>query len=98
MILGGKQMNTLDMVSKEERVALFYETLQLVKDDEDIQALFYETLQLVKDDEDTQASISQDTIKNLLEGLENKKLVPADMGGCWRLISKACKKLAVFYS
>lgn len=74
-------MNTLNVVSKEERAALFYETLQLVRDDEDIQDL-----------------ISQDTIENILEGLENKKLVPADMGGCWRLISKACKKLAVFYS
>jgi hypothetical protein len=74
-------MNTLNVVGKEERAALFYETLQLVRDDEDIQAL-----------------ISQDTIENLLEGLENKKLVPADKGGCWRLISKACKKLAVFYS
>ncbi len=74
-------MNTLNVVSKEERAALFYETLQLVRDDKDIQAL-----------------ISQDAIENLLEGLENKKLVPADMGGCWRLISKACKKLAVFYS
>jgi len=74
-------MNTLNVVSKEERVALFYETLQLVRDNEDIQDL-----------------ISQDTIENILVGLENKKLVPADMGGCWRLISKACKKLAVFYS
>lgn len=74
-------MNTLNVVSKEERVALFYETLQLVRDDEDIQDL-----------------ISQDAIENILEGLENKRLVPADMGGCWRLISKACKKLAVFYS
>lgn len=81
MTLGGKQMNTLNVVSKEERVALFYETLQLVRDDEDIKDL-----------------ISEDTIENILEGLENKKLVPADMGGCWRLISKACKKLAVFYS
>lgn len=81
MTLGGKQMNTLNVVSKEERVALFYETLQLVKDDEDIKDL-----------------ISEETIENILEGLENKKLVPADMGGCWRLISKACKKLAVFYS
>lgn len=81
MTLGGKQMNTLNVVSKEERVALFYETLQLVRDDEDIKDL-----------------ISEDAIENILEGLENKKLVPADMGGCWRLISKACKKLAVFYS
>lgn len=74
-------MESLKILSKEERVALFYESLQLVIDDEDVQDL-----------------ISKDTIDNLLGGIENKKLVPADMGGCWRLISKACKKLSVFYS
>lgn len=74
-------MEALKILSKEERVALFYETLQLIRDDEDIKDL-----------------ISDDTIENLLESIENKKLVPADMGGCWRLISRACKKLSVFYS
>jgi hypothetical protein len=80
--LGGKKiMNPLKILSKEERIALFYESLQLVNNDEDVNDL-----------------ISDETITSILEGLENKKLVPSDMGGCWKLTSRACKKLAVFYS
>jgi hypothetical protein len=74
-------MNSLQILNKEERIALFYESLQLVSNDEDINDL-----------------ISDEAITNILEGMENKKLVPSDMGGCWKLTSRACKKLAVFYS
>jgi hypothetical protein len=74
-------MNPLQILSKEERVALFYESLQLVSNDEDINDL-----------------ISGEKITSILEGLENKKLVPPDLGGCWKLTSRACKKLSVFYS